>query len=156
MLPRWVRYTEEHSDYSATGPNCKALAFTSAIANVSRVWTFFNGFIFWIHFYISKIWSVCLFVLNDCLIQYFMTRRRQRDATPFEVRNAGADPGFPVGGDTNPPGGCKHTNLPDFSKNCMKLRKFWSVGGHAPGATPLDRPYKIWSSIKKLTWQKYE
>ena len=22
--------------------------------------------------------------------------------------------------------------LPNFPKNCMKLRKFWAVGGHAP------------------------
>ena len=26
-------------------------------------------------------------------------------------------------------GGRQHTNLPDFPKNCMKLRKFWSGGG---------------------------
>ena len=42
---------------------------------------------------------------------------------------AGADPGFPVGGGANSPRrGCQHTNLPDFSKNCMKLRKFLSGG----------------------------
>ena len=35
-------------------------------------------------------------------------------------------------------GGGQHTNLPDFPKNCMKLRKFWSVGG--PGGVPLDPP----------------
>ena len=41
-------------------------------------------------------------------------------------------PGFPVGGGANPPeGGRQHTNFPDFPKNCMKLRKFWSVGGLA-------------------------
>ena len=28
--------------------------------------------------------------------------------------------------------GRQHVNLPDFLKNCMKLRKFWSVGGGAP------------------------
>ena len=50
---------------------------------------------------------------------------------------AGADPGFLVGGGTNAPGdGCQHTNLPDFLKKCMKLRKFWSVGrGGAHTAT---------------------
>ena len=37
------------------------------------------------------------------------------------------DPGFPIGGGTNP-GGRQHTKLSDFPKNCMKLRKFWSVG----------------------------
>ena len=36
---------------------------------------------------------------------------------------AGADPGFPVGGG---------------AKNCMRLRKFWSVGGVRTGGTPLD------------------
>ena len=30
--------------------------------------------------------------------------------------------------------GCQHTNLPDFPKqNCMKLRKFWSMGGARRG-----------------------
>ena len=36
--------------------------------------------------------------------------------------------------------GSRIPNLPDFPpKKCMKLRKFWSVGGrgHAPGAPPL-------------------
>ena len=43
------------------------------------------------------------------------------------VCDTGADTGFPVGGGTNPwGGGRQHTNLPDFPKNCMKLRKFWS------------------------------
>ena len=37
-----------------------------------------------------------------------------------------------------PSGGrSQHTNFP---KNCMKLRKFWSVGGGAPGVPPLDPP----------------
>ena len=31
-----------------------------------------------------------------------------------------------------PLGGRQHTNLPDFPKNCMKLRKFWSVEGAPP------------------------
>ena len=38
-------------------------------------------------------------------------------------------------------GGRQHTNLPDFPKNCMKLRKFWSVGG-APGVPRLYPPLK--------------
>ena len=42
----------------------------------------------------------------------------------------GSDPGFPVGGDDNPPGGGRQdTSLPDLSKNCMNLRKSWSMGG---------------------------
>ena len=41
----------------------------------------------------------------------------------------------PVGGGVNSPGGGhQHTNLPDFPKNCMKLRKVWSVV--EPGAPP--------------------
>ena len=30
--------------------------------------------------------------------------------------------------------------LAKFPKNCMKLRKFWTVGGRASGAPPLDPP----------------
>ena len=52
---------------------------------------------------------------------------------------SGADPGFAVGGSPNPPGeGRQHTNLPDFPKNCMKLRKFWSVRGGGASDPPLD------------------
>ena len=36
-----------------------------------------------------------------------------------------------------PMGGGQHTNLPDFPKNYMILRKFWSVGG---GAARRQRP----------------
>ena len=45
---------------------------------------------------------------------------------------AGADPGFPVGGGANPPGGRQHTILQNFPKNCTKLRTFWSVEGEPP------------------------
>ena len=48
--------------------------------------------------------------------------------------HAGADPGFPVGGGADPPvGGDQHMILPNFVKNCMKLRKFWTVGGARAG-----------------------
>ena len=59
-----------------------------------------------------------------------------------QAHTPGEDPGFPVEGDANPPGGCQHTILPNFPKNCMKLRKFWSVGG-APlrSATPLTNTH---------------
>ena len=53
---------------------------------------------------------------------------------------AGTDPGFPVGGDANPSGGRRqHTILPDFPKNCMKLRKFW-LGGTRRGRVDPPRP----------------
>ena len=49
---------------------------------------------------------------------------------------AGADPGLLVGG------GANIQICQIFPKNCMKLRKFWSMGrgGGALGAPPLDRP----------------
>ena len=40
-------------------------------------------------------------------------------------------------------GACQHTILSNFPKNCMKSRKFWTVGGgggRAPGAPPLNPP----------------
>ena len=37
-----------------------------------------------------------------------------------------ADPGFPRGG------GCQHTILPNFPKNCMKLKEFGPPGGAPP------------------------
>ena len=52
---------------------------------------------------------------------------------------SGADPGFPVGGGTDPlGGGCQHTILSNFPKKCMKSRKFWAVGGHTGCAPPLN------------------
>ena len=30
--------------------------------------------------------------------------------------------------------------LLNFTKNCMKLRKFWAIGGHVPGVAPLNLP----------------
>ena len=44
----------------------------------------------------------------------------------------GADPGFPVGGGANCPGGRQHTILPNFPKNCMKLKEFGSRGARVP------------------------
>ena len=49
---------------------------------------------------------------------------------------SGTHPGFPIGGGTNPPGGHQHMILPNFPKNCMNLRKFWTVGGCMLGASP--------------------
>ena len=40
---------------------------------------------------------------------------------------SGEDQGFPVGGGANPRGR-QHMILPNFAKNCIKLRKFWAVG----------------------------
>ena len=55
-----------------------------------------------------------------------------------KVSMSGADPGFPVEEGANPPGeGRQHTNLPDFPKNCMKLRNFWLVEEGAHRGAPL-------------------
>ena len=61
-----------------------------------------------------------------------------KDGDPVYI--PGTDPGFSVLGGANPPErGRKPMILANFPKNCMKLRKFWTVGG-APGAPPLDPP----------------
>ena len=58
-----------------------------------------------------------------------------KNVFPNHFKYPGADPGFPVGRGADPPGeGDQHTNLPDFPKNCMKLRTFRSVGGARRGA----------------------
>ena len=46
------------------------------------------------------------------------------------IHTAGADPGFPVGGGANPPGGF-------FFKKPHEIEKIW---GGTPGAPPLDPP----------------
>ena len=51
-----------------------------------------------------------------------------------------ADPGFPRGGAPTPRGGGRqHMILPNFPKNCMKLKEFGS-GGRASLAPPFDPP----------------
>ena len=42
-----------------------------------------------------------------------------------------ADLGFPRGGGANSLGGHQHTILPNFPKNCMKLKEFGPPGGRA-------------------------
>ena len=42
-----------------------------------------------------------------------------------------ADPGFPEEGAPTP-GGRQHTILPNFLKNCMKLKEFGPLGGEHP------------------------
>ena len=55
---------------------------------------------------------------------------------------SGADPGLAP----TLYGGRQHMILENFAKNCMKLRTFWAIGGHAPGASPLN-PLLIISNI---------
>ena len=58
------------------------------------------------------------------------------------------DPEFPRGGGANSPGGHQHTNLPNFNKNCMKLKEFGPPGGDASLAAPLDPPL-FWAYFLK-------
>ena len=58
------------------------------------------------------------------------------------AEHTGVDPGFPIEGGADPPGGCQHMILPKFMKNCMKLRKFWAVGG-THWVHPLNPPLKV-------------
>ena len=52
--------------------------------------------------------------------------------------STGADPGFPLGGGANPPGGGANLCFcQKFPKNHMKLRKFWVMGGVRAGGAPL-------------------
>ena len=46
-------------------------------------------------------------------------------------RCAVADLGFPRGWGANSPGGRQHTILPNFPKNCMKLKEFGPPGGRS-------------------------
>ena len=48
-----------------------------------------------------------------------------------------ADPGFPRGEGANPPVGCQDTILPNFPKNCMKLKEFGPEGGARISRDPL-------------------
>ena len=76
-------------------------------------------------------------ILLECILVFEVTIIQSYMHTHITKRLTGADTGFPIGGGINPPGGgCQHTNLPDSLKNCMKLRKFWSVGGRMLGAPP--------------------
>ena len=63
-----------------------------------------------------------------------------RQVHPRTGTPTGADPGFPVGRVPTYQGGTNIRFCHIFQKNCMKLRKFWAVGGCAPGVPPLDPP----------------
>ena len=52
---------------------------------------------------------------------------------------SGADPGFPLGGGANPPGGAPTCNLAKFSEKLLETRKMLGHGGCA-GSAPLDPP----------------
>ena len=51
-----------------------------------------------------------------------------------------ADPGFPRGGAPTIQGRRQHTSLPNFPKNCMKLKEFGPPGGARPKFYYVDPP----------------
>ena len=55
-----------------------------------------------------------------------------------------ADLGFPRGGGANSPGGCQHVILPNFPKNCMKLKEFGPRGGGRASKILLCRSTTAW------------
>ena len=71
------------------------------------------------------------------------------------IHTVGADTGFSVGGGANPPGGRQHTNLSDFPENCMKLRKFWSVGGAPPWIRHCTDNMQLWCISLILAWRQF-
>ena len=72
-----------------------------------------------------------------------------RPPLPYMVMLPVADPGFPRGGGANSPGGRQHTILPNFPKNCMKLKEFGPRG--RPSRPPLrsSTGYLICSCVQK-------
>ena len=73
--------------------------------------------------YITPIAIAC----NMCYITHCAT-------VNGHYQQAVADPGFPKGGGTNPPGGHQHTIVANFPKNCMKSKEFEPQGVHASHA----------------------
>ena len=77
-------------------------------------------------------WYYCIICYSH--ITLFLLKKYEFDLF-YLMLVSGADPVFPVGGGANPREGARqHTILPNFVKKCMKLRKFWAVGGLAVGA----------------------
>ena len=81
--------------------------------------------------------SSCL-ALDLGNIEYYLFTANIIDFKLYSAFNlvlSGPDPGFPIGGGANPPGGRQHMILSNFAKNCMKLRKFWAMGGRPSKST---------------------
>ena len=72
-----------------------------------------------------------------------------------------ADPGFSQWGGANSPGGRQHTILPNFPKNCMKLKEFGPQGGRASkillcrSATVIISIIPLWSVRKQGNWNGF-
>ena len=78
-------------------------------------------------------WTLKYFIIDDHFKTISIVWTSQN--WMFFLNTAGADPGFPLGGCTNPPGGANIRCCQIFAKNCMKLRKFWA-GSVRQGRSP--------------------
>ena len=98
---------------------------------------------------LGNLWKV---LFSERLHTKRMGRNRFSRVFSQLLASTAADPGFPRGGGANSSGGRQHTILPNFPKNCMKLKEFGPRGGRASLAPPLDPPLFylirwIWSKI---------
>ena len=114
-LCRWLSLSLEYLSFlTVFGENCLAPTFLVSIYLSVYLLVSKNSY----HPKASVLWlSVCIAMPLSLSIGGF---------------KAGVDPGFPVGGGANHPGERQHIKLPNFPKNCMKLRNFWTVGGARP------------------------
>ena len=64
------------------------------------------------------------------------------------------NPGFPIGGGHKPSRGAPTYDLPNFVKNCLKLRKFGAIEGSPKSATELPLIYLFVGHIKTKAFLK--
>ena len=101
---------------------------------------------------------VFLFQMKKNLWTFQHFRRKTNKLQDIAV----ADLGFPRGGGANSAGGCQHTILPNFPKNCMKLKEFGPRGGD-PKFYYVDPPLHcptfsthLWNDVRcKSKWTKW-
>ena len=62
---------------------------------------------------------------------------------------------FPGEGAPTPQGGCQHTILPYFPKNCMKLKEFGPPGGVRVPRAPLDLPLQCSTKHKQRIFEMH-
>ena len=109
-----------------------------------------------------------IFVRFECFNVFFFHRRDFKILPYWQfylfewVRNIAklkntrsvADPGFPWGGGTNPPGG-EHTILLNFPKNCMKSKEFGPGRGTSKILLCRSTTGNIWCCVSAPFKSKY-
>ena len=82
--------------------------------------------------------------MNENLIK----KLKNTNLTEIKTVTRGGYKGIPRRRGRQPVGGANmDQNLPNFPKNCMKLRKFWSVGGAHRGRPPWIRHWSLNDSL---------